>query len=56
VNTPLFAFVYQNGGSGIDIVPALAGDPVAILKAFNPPNRFMKTEQRKKTETEVVRK
>jgi hypothetical protein len=56
VNTPLFGFIYQNGGSGIDIVPALAGDLVAVLKAFNPPNPFMKTEQRKKTDAVVVRR
>jgi hypothetical protein len=56
VNTPLLGYVYQNGGSGIDIVPALASDPVAILKAFNPANNFMKTEQRKKTDAVVVRR
>jgi hypothetical protein len=56
VNTPLFAYVYQNGGSGIDIVPALVSDPVAILEAFNPPNPFMKIEQRKKKDAVVVRR
>jgi hypothetical protein len=56
VNTPLFGFVMKNGGSGIDIIPALTKDPIEILKAFNPPNNYMKTEQRKKTDAVVVRR
>jgi hypothetical protein len=41
VNTPLFGFVWQNGQSGIDIVPVLAKDPGEILNA-NPHNPFIR--------------